>query len=76
MSRNPNTDEPEIRELWLYFARPVFPKRSDEYICEMKMIAAAYWLNGLDNDLAKAYDKFVMMRKLKDLRETLIKHED
>jgi hypothetical protein len=76
MSRNPNTDAPAIRELWLSLAREAFPKRSDEYICEMKMIAAAHWLNGIDSEMTRAYDKFVMMRKLKDLRETWIKHED
>lgn len=73
MSQDPNTDAPEIRELWLSMARSLFPNRSDEYICEMKMIAAAHWLSGVPNNLAQVYDQFVMMRRLKDLHELRIK---
>jgi hypothetical protein len=50
-------------------ARNLFPDRSEEYICEMRTIAAAHWLSDVDNDLARTYDQYVMMVKLKGLRD-------
>ena len=64
MSHDQNTKLSEAMELWVSMSRHLFPGRSESYICEMRMIAAAHWLSGLDNDTAKMYDQYSMMVKL------------
>lgn len=57
-------------------ARKIFPGRSEAYICEMRTIAAAHWLSDIDNELAKTYDQYVIMAKLKGLRDAPLKDQD
>ena len=76
MSQSQNTKLAPAQELWVSMARPMFPGRSEAYICEMRTIAAAHWLSNVGNDLAKTYDQYVMMVKLKGLRDVYGKDQN
>ena len=69
MSQDQNTNLSPSQELWVSMAQKLFPNRSEEYICEMRMIAAAHWLSDVGNELANTYDQYVMMVRLKGLNK-------
>lgn len=55
------------QEIWESLARPAYPKYTDYQIRELKLAAAMDWLLDEDTEVAKLYDKFVMLKNLMEV---------
>lgn len=51
-------------EIWLTLAREKFPNKSDGELRALSMTAASHWFADDDDELAKLFDQYVMMKNL------------
>lgn len=61
-----NTDK--SKELWLKMARQEFPTYTDVMLENIKWEVALEWGSGRENKNAALYDKYVMMKRLLDIK--------
>ena len=55
------------QEIWESLARPAHPTYTDYQLRELKLAAAMDWLLDEDTEVAKLYDKFVMLKNLMEV---------
>jgi len=55
------------QEIWESIAKPAFPTLSEHQLATVKMQAVMDWGYGVDNELSRVYDQYVMMKNLLDV---------
>ena len=51
-------------DIWLTLAREKYPKKNDGELRALSMTAASHWFADIDDELAKLFDQYVMMKNL------------
>lgn len=56
-----------IDELWESLVKEKFPNATKQDLTEARITASIQWCFGEETVMSEIYDKFVMMKRLKDL---------